>query len=258
MKDQLDIEKFLTSFFTQHGCTIEKKEPGLLDVQLTKQLDQAIMNRPFYWHYMTATGKKGEPMKLTYCYQKEKISKETEWIHFGTPNMNQIFNYLDLTSRYIQVFEQLKVQEKTALYPWLLVNLKLSFKGRHIREDVLSIGLNLINGQLIKNAMETFEKRRLDESIQPNCYTISPMIKVESGFRRIENYIERYLLKQNYRWVIDSSESLKEELLWLNHFYKDQQKRKNLKNEIIQTYKRLKPEVSYQVINGGLVYCSVK
>lgn len=254
MTSQFNAKEFLTRFFESNECEVTVLENGVIEVKLTEKIDRAIMNRPFYWHYVKATGQAGVPERLTFCTNHKQKAANSEWIDFGTPRMNDISRHLEQSSRFIQVFEQLDVLSQTALHPWLIINATITFKGKQVKEHLLSIGLNLITGLNIKNAMEELQGKNLAQSINPNCYTITPLIKVQSGFQRIEQFIERYFKQQNYSWVLDSLLLLKEELLLLKHFYENNEQQDNLIKEVIQLYARLRPEVKYEVINGGIFY----
>lgn len=254
MKSKFNVKKFITTYFEHNDCEVTILNKGEIEVKLTEEIDRAIMNRPFYWHYVKATGQDGDPERLRFSISKKDKKTNSESIDFGTPRMNDISRHLESSSRFIQVFEQLDVFSQAALHPWLIINATITYKGKQIKEDILSIGLNLITGLTIDHAMETLEAKQLAQSISPNCYTISPLIKLQSGFQRIERYIDHYFTQQNYSWVFDSLHLLKEELLLLKHFYDKKEDGTNLMNEVIQLYERLKPEVKFEVINGGLFY----
>jgi len=59
---QVEVHNFLERFFRAAECEIVENTPTYLTVDLTIEMDKAIMNRPFYWHYVeknrpeTATG----------------------------------------------------------------------------------------------------------------------------------------------------------------------------------------------------------
>src|SRR5699024_12157491 len=56
-------------------------------------------------------------------------------------------------------------------------------------------------------------------TIPDYCYTISPMIRLKSGFRRIESVVEDYIQNQTHTWAVESRNTLEEEMALLNHFY---------------------------------------
>src|SRR5690625_3946610 len=132
---KFNIDSFITTFFQQHDCDVNIMADGVFDIQLTEKIDRAIMNRPFYWHYVQATGRVGEPQRLRLRTNLDNDSDEGEWIHFGTPRMNDLCQFLEKTSRFIRVFEQINVQGQTPLHPWLIINGNISYKGKQIREE---------------------------------------------------------------------------------------------------------------------------
>lgn len=257
MKNEQNAIPFLTTFFTNHDCHVTSVNEEAIEVQLTEKIDRAIMNRPFYWHYIKGTGQKGQPQTLTFSTKRTDNAHQMEIIHFGTPRMNDICRYLESSSRFIRIFEQVQVSRQTLLHPWLNINIVISYKGRQLKEEVISLGLNLINGVIVEEMMEGLQSKQFDSFISPHCYTVTPIIKINSAFLRIEKYIDDHLKKKNYAWVKDSLLLLKEELLLLAHFYEDKHQKALLVQEIIELHKRLRPELSLQIINAGLMYLAI-
>ena len=124
-----NLHDFLQTYFLSHQCDIINSQDGMLTVQLNQQMDQALMNRPFYWHYVKSSGNIGEPAQLTFITNPDKRDQSGEWIHFGSPRLQQIFSHLNKTSKNIKLFQKVETNKNTALYPWLLINIKIfSFK----------------------------------------------------------------------------------------------------------------------------------
>lgn len=258
MTTSFQIDQFLYQFFTANDCNVYEYKNGIIDVQLTEKMDRAIMNRPFYWHYVKQTGRRGEPFRLKLVTDINQKVKNGEWIHIGTPRMNDICHYLEENSQFIQQFEQLKAEKQTMLQPWLVVNIMITFKGRQMRQEIKSIGLNLINGLFLEDAMEKLSKITLSSFITENCYTISPIITLQSGFQRIDQKLTSDLTQLDFQWVIESIIALKEELLLLHHFYDETTDQGEMKKEALEIIERLQPEIEFKVINGGLFYLAEK
>lgn len=256
MNNKFEIDSFLYQFFKASGCEVSKKEQGIIHVSLTEEIDQAIMNRPFYWHYIKKMGHKGEPYQLTFVTDINKQETNGEWIHIGTPRMNDIYRYMEQKCTYIKLYEQITTETQTMLQPWFIVNMIITFKGRQLKEEVISIGINLINGRFLENAMEKLESTSLSSFIGDNCYKISPLIKITSGFQRIKRRLYDTLQHFNYRWVIESIIALKKELLLLIHFYDETEHMEEMIKEALEIISRLQPEIHFQVINGGIFYLS--
>lgn len=247
----LSMEQFLTTFFKGHLCDVSL-DNNLLTVQLTKEMDLALMNRPFYWQYVEATGNLGQPMELH--FKLDPLIEKGEWIHFGSPRFQQICTHLKKTSKFTQLYELVNVNKNTMLQPWLLTNYCITYEGKQIKEELLSIGLNLINGTIIFDMMELLRKTNLQSVISNQCYTISPLIKLSSAYTRIEKIIQKHILDQDHQWAIESLQLLKEELDMIEHFFQDTDQKDELDKEKADTMSRLQPKIKYEVWNGGLLY----
>lgn len=255
-----DLNHFLSAFFTMKSCEILHNTDGILTIQLTEEMDKALMNRPFYWHYIRNTQEGGTPMQLTLITNPDRRDEKGEWIHFGSPRLQQIMNYLKMQEMHTKLFETVHADTNTPLYPWLLTNIKINYKGKQKKEEIFSIGLQLVNGTMLTNMMEKLEERKLSLTISDYCYQISPMIKLESGFSRIEKVIENYLTAQKHDWANLSIEAMQEEINMAEHFYtiKDIEHENALEKEISEIKERYEPEINIQVINGGMIYLATE
>lgn len=249
-----DLHVFLQEYFVAYQCEITNSKDGLLTVQLNEQMDRVLMNRPFYWHYIKSSGNIGEPAQLTFITNPDKRDQDGEWIHFGSPRLQQIFNHLKSTSKCIKLFQRIEINKNTALHPWLLINLKVSYEGKQNKDELFSIGLNLVNGTMKTKMMELLHEVPLSLMISDFCYPISPLIKVNSGYLRITSVIEEYLENQTHDWAKESSMTLSEEIQMVQHFYENNSNEEQLTKEINELEKRYAPSISYQVINGGMIY----
>lgn len=250
----IDLHDFLVTFFSSHQCELIQNQNGVLTVQLTEEMDKALMNRPFYWHYIKSTGHQGIPMKLTLITNPDLKEEEGEWIHFGSPRLQQIMNFLKDTSKYLKLFQKVNTHEHTPLYPWLLTNIKVSYQGKQKKDEMFSIGLNLVNGLMKVEMMNLLNKLQFQKSISDYCYPISQLIKLKSGFIRIEKVIDQYIYNQEHTWADEAVKTLEEEIQMLEHFYHTEDDQLQLDKEIEEIKNRYTPTISYEVINGGIIY----
>ncbi|MFU0791485.1 YqhG family protein [Virgibacillus proomii] len=248
------LNKFLISFFQANNCKILHNNDGIITIQLTEKMDKVLMNRPFYWHYIKKMGYPGDPMQLTLITNPHKRDEKGEWIHFGSPRLQQIIRYLQENEKYTKLFQQITPIVHTPLYPWLVTNIKISYKGKYKRDELFSIGLNLINGTMKSDMMQTLAQLPLNTTISDFCYTLSPMIKLKSGYKRIETVLDQYVENQDHGWAVDSLQALEEEAKLLEHFYKTDTEDEQMERELEEITKRYQPQITYQVVNGGLFY----
>lgn len=251
--DHTSVENFLIRFFKGNQCPIISQKHGEITVQLTEEMDKKLMNRPFYWQYIASTGKKGEPKKITFLTDP-KNTGDGEWIHFGSPLLDKMYASLEEMGKYIQLFEKIETTVNTMLHPWLLINVCIVYEGKQKKEELLSIGLNLIHGTMGTDMMEKLKKSDLSTNISDHCYTISPLIMPESGFLRIERYLDDYVRQVDQQWAGESIQLLQEEVLMIQHFYEKQEDKTEMEKELEETKKRLEPSITYEIVNGGIVY----
>ncbi|TMN20797.1 YqhG family protein [Lentibacillus cibarius] len=249
-----DLHHFLESYFSAHHCDILHNEGGMLTVQLTEEMDRALMNRPFYWHYIKKMGYPGDPKQLTLITDPEKRDGKHEWIHFGSPRLHQILNHLKDNEKYTKLFERIDTNQKTALFPWLITNIKISYQGKQKMDEMISIGLHLVNGSMKVNMMEELQDKSMQMSISDYCYTIAPIIKLPSGFKRIENVLEDYVQNQPHDWAESSLKTMEEEINLLRHFYKGEHDGSEIEKEVKEIKERYFPYIHFEVINGGIFY----
>lgn len=245
---------FLKDFFSVMDCKVTEEPVGMLKINLTEKMDKAFMNRPFYWQYMKSTGQIGKPMTWTLITNPNLREEKGEWIHFGTERWHQIQQFLSNLANFTLLFEQLNPTANTMLQPWLLLNCRIIYEGKQIKEEFFSFGINLIEGKMFGNMMEMLEKTSLAQTISDRCYTISPIIKIESGMKRIESFLDKHVEEQDHTWAVESYQLLEEELAMLHHFYLDAEDSSGKEDEARSLKNRLAPVITYEFMQGGLLY----
>ncbi|MCR2820377.1 YqhG family protein [Lederbergia panacisoli] len=261
---QKEIHQYLETFFSENDCLIEEAGLGHLTVQLTVDMDKELMNRPFYWTYLEKTGGIPNPMKITFITDQEKIPDHIkgEIIHFGAPRLHQIFKATKKISAYIRTYEvpsKANSNQQVPLHPWLMLNIKISYQCDRKMDLLKSIGLNLINGSLFENFYEQAEALQLQQTIPDYCFTISPIIRPESGIKRIENYLINEVTKEEHPWAKDAITRWNEDLQLLDHFYEDHsEKPETYEIEKKALRDQYEPIVNMEIINGGLYYLATQ
>lgn len=248
----LNVTDFTKCYFKAHHCRVTERKNNLLEITLTEEMDKKIMNRPFYWHYVHATNTKGVPKTLFLQSNASNEDPQIESIHFGSTRFQQIMDDITKEPHFIQTFEQVKTSTNKALYPWLFVNIKISYHGMQTKDEIFSLGLDLITGKMIVNMMEHLQQIKLNPVISSLCYSLTPVITYESGLKRIEHVLDIYLEEQQHTWAIDSMHALEEEVQLINLFYEEdtEEKRKELKT----VKDRYQPQITFHVLSGGIVH----
>lgn len=253
------VHNFLERYFLANDSRIIDNAPTYLTVQLSEKLDKLIMNRPFYWHYLEKTGGTPEPMTVTFITDQmnhqEKVKGEA--VHFGSPRLHQIFSTTRSLGGFIRLYEDVKTTERASipLHPWLCLNVKVSFQCDRKKDVILSLGLNLIHGQIVNQFYEKLCQKTLTPKIPNYCFTLSPLIKEKSGLGRIKRMILTYIENEDDAWAKEALERMENDLSLLERFYEEYDEKPESyeveKEAILEMYK---PEVYVSIINGGIFY----
>ncbi|MDF2558505.1 MAG: hypothetical protein K0R71_2333 [Bacillales bacterium] len=257
-----EIHDFLHDYFVLNQCEILEKSGQFLSVKLTVDLDKALMNRPFYWHYLEKTGGEANPSVLNFVtdwtseenkkYADPKKAKDIEKIHFGSTRLHQIFEANQKVSSHIRLYENCQ----NALFPWLCQNFIISYKCEKLKSVFLSVGLNLINGNII----EDFDSKVGDLDLKPKIadlsYTLHPFITLNSGLNRLENYVKEKLSTEDNGWAVEARYRLENEINLLNEFYEDDLNNEIYQKEVKDLNDLFTPKIDVRVLNGGLFYLS--
>ncbi|MCM3161717.1 YqhG family protein [Metabacillus litoralis] len=255
---QEQIHSYLESFFTANSCDIIEKGQGYMTVQLTIEMDKELMNRPFYWHYLEKTNGVPNPMKLTLITDQNRAPSDLkgEVMHFGAPRLHQIFRSTTNLGSYIRLFEQVKEPGgNIPLHPWIGVNIIVSYQCDMKKDQLYSIGLHLVSGTLVENFQEKLEKLALTPKIPDLCFTMTPLIKPQSGLKRIEQFIMQSIHEQDHSWADKARERWNEDLKLLDHFYEDMDEKPDCYEVEKEALRELyEPQINISVQNGGVFY----
>ncbi len=256
---QQEIHKFLERYFTANECEIIERHEAFMNVQLTVELDKQLMNRPFYWHYLEKTNGVPNPMQLTVITDQKRAPDDLKGdvVHFGAPRLHQIFESTRSLGGYIRLYQDVSVQTpgNVPLHPWLGLNVKVSYQCDKKKDLLLSLGLHLISGSIIENFQETMGSISLKAKIPDYCFTMSPLIKPQSGLNRIKQYITNIVEADDHEWADKARERWDEDLELLNHFYEGlDEMPESYETEKEALKQQYEPKVKVEIINGGLFY----
>lgn len=257
---QQDIHNFLETYFIANESPILENSNGYLHVQLSIDLDKLLMNRPFYWHYLEKIGGAPNPMQMTLITDLKTCSddKKGEQVHFGSPRLHQIFQSTEKLGSYIRLYEHVtkkQIPNSTALHPWLCLNTKISYQCDRKRDILISLGLNLITGEIKANFHSLVLTKSLTPKIPDFCFTLSPLITPKSGLIRLENVIRSIIAEDDHQWAEDAHDRWAKDLELLEAFYdgKDD-KPESYYLEIAALNDQYEPNITIAMINGGVFY----
>lgn len=259
---QQEIHTYLNKFFTTNDCTIEHDNGKSMTIQLTIEMDKLLMNRPFYWHYIEKIGAEPNPQKITLITDfNEQGKTKGELIHFGSPRLHQIFRVTKEQGGFIRLFENKSgsPNKNVPLYPWLCLNLKISYICDHRKDSLRSLGINLLNGMIIDGFHDQLFSKQLHlvAKMPDFAFTFTPIIKPQSGINRIKQLIENEIAEDDHTWADDAIKRWKEDEKLLDAFYEGEEElpeRYYIEKQALKN--QYEPRIEISIINGGLFYLS--
>lgn len=256
---QHQVHDFLERYFKANDSPIIEGDRSYLTVQLSIELDKLLMNRPFYWHYLEKTGAEPNPMKVTFITDQTKKPENVngEFVHFGAPRLRQLFSSTRELGDVIRLYENINAsgQKSIPLQPWLCMNVKVSFQCDRKKDVLLSLGLNLIHGQIVLNFFDKIRTKDLTPRIPDYCFTLSPLITVKSGLIRIQKMVQTYAENEDSSWAEDAITRWNEDLNLLESFYDEYEEKPDsyhLEKQALE--EQYKPNIHVSIINGGMFY----
>lgn len=257
--EQQDMHNYLERFFRINDCDILENDGKSLHIQLTEELDKRLMNRPFYWKYIKNTNMTPQPVTLRLLTEAPEEEQEGELLHFGSPRLHQIFRATKQLSSHIRLFEY--VQDGNGplipLEPWLGLNVKISYQCDHKKDRLVSLGLHLINGRIVDHFHNQMLSLDMTPKIPDYCFTLSPLIKPQSGLKRLETLIEDSVREEDHTWAEEAQQRWVDDLELLNQFYEnneDKPESYELEREALK--EQYEPVIQVQITGGGLFYLS--
>jgi hypothetical protein len=256
---QPQVHDFLERYFQANDSPIIENTSSYLKVQLSIELDKLLMNRPFYWHYLEKTGGEPNPMQVTFITDQTNVPDDLrgEQIHFGSPRLRQLFGSTRELGGFIRLYEDIQASGRKSipLQPWLCLNMKVSFQCDRKKDVLLSLGLNLIHGQIVQQFYNKLQEKELSPNIPDFCFKLSPLITVHSGLIRLQKMVQTYAENEDKTWAEEAVNRWETDLSLLEQFYEDyDEKPESYEVEKQALQEQYEPKIHVSIINGGMFY----
>jgi hypothetical protein len=275
------IREFAESYFRAFQSQFVENTPAYFSVELPKEVDKDLGNRPFYWTYAEKMGIEPNTLTLTFIFDRDNTPADLrgEDLSFGSRRLHQIFDSAKKHGRYVRLYEQsaqdriLSALSSSPLVPWLAVNYKLEFISDQKRDLLLPLGINLISGAIIVDFYEKISNMQLTPKLPDYCFTMKPIFGIDSACARLEQYVQARINEEDTAWATFASERLEEEKRLVESYYSEEYVRHSStkddgldmeehKEQIGQEkLKRLaelewqhQPRIEVDVLNTGLVF----
>lgn len=279
------VQQYVMRYLDITNCHIIEKSPAHVIVKLSPQADRELTNRPYYWGFVDRTGAEPETMKFCFIFDRSKLPPLPpdpppgpgmmgqrllkEDVPYGSRRLDQFFQAAKTGGSYVNLFEQPTSEQKTSssstpYEPWLGLNIKVEFACDMKREEIHSLGLSMVTGDIREQFCDEMLKRRMTPRLPANVHVIRASFTLTRARNAIEQYIERKLKTYDDSWAIEARERYHDEIARIDSYYEDLLKidDKEQKTAIQAQYANRSQELTWQyspriqvsVINCGLFH----
>lgn len=182
---------------------------------------------------------------LTYDLDPRRTQREiTGILNEGTRALPQFF------------FEQ----PTLSYHPELLVNFRVSFETDEKIEEIYSLGINLVNGEIDSNLQLELKGKKIHPT-PPKKNLEKRCIPYREGYESLLNHLKWQLQNHDSGWVKSAQNRWEEEVKYLEAFYRDNETLEEEKESeasfyrrLAEEYRKFRPVIKIHIINVGLLY----
>ncbi|GAB7386785.1 YqhG family protein [Bacillaceae bacterium] len=255
--NQTQIREFMETYFQAFDSVFLEKHPAYFTVKLPKEVDKDIGNRPFYWSYVEKLGMEPQPLVVTFVFDRERFPNHVraEEIRFGSARLHQIFASAKKHGRFVRLYEKQALPLQAPLMPWLSVNVKIEFICDRKRDVLLSVGIDLIRGEIVPDFYKKVRNLPLSPKIPELQYTLPPALALADAVERLERYVRSEIAKYDTAWAHEARERLQQEIALLEAYYGEHCDSAAEKEQRIQELRwQYEPRIEVRTTNVGLFF----
>ncbi|HEY8344170.1 MAG TPA: YqhG family protein [Bacillota bacterium] len=141
------------------------------------------------------------------------------------------------------------------IHPHLLANYRLSYRTDEIEEEIVSLGIDMVTGEITEDFLPTLPGPRLTPKI-PKGKIEKQSFPLEEAFERLSRRLSELVKEKDSSWIEESRKRYEEELCYLYAYYQDGEKvdTPEFRARADEIYKKYRPQVFIHLINVGLLY----
>lgn len=279
------VQQYVLRYLDTTNCHIIEKSPGHVIVKLSPQADRELTNRPYYWGYVDRTGVEPETMKFCFIFDRNKmpdlppdpppgpgmqaIRLLKEDVPYGSRRLDQFFQAAKAGGSYVHLFEQPTSEQKsttasTPYEPWLGLNVKIEFACDMKREEIHSLGISMITGEITEQFCDDMLTRKMTPRLPANVHVIRGAMTLSRAKNLLEQYVEKKIKSYDDAWAVEARDRLKDEIARVDSYYEDLLKTddEEQKVTIAEQYANRTQELTWQyepririsVINCGIFH----
>ena len=149
--------------------------------------------------------------------------------------------------------------QKPALFfhPNLLVNFKATFATDEKFDELHSLNINLVTGEIGSNLLQDLKGMKISPH-PPKRKPEKKKIPYNEGYSALENHLKWLLRNRDPQWTLSAKTRWEEEVKQLEEYYRDNpdapQDGSGFYRQVAETYRKFRPVIRLQIVNAGIFY----
>jgi hypothetical protein len=145
-------------------------------------------------------------------------------VTYGSRRLAQLFGVVRNKGRYVQMFEDVKAPRgapPAVCNTWLVVNYKVEFCCDMKRDELHSLGISLMTGEIVEECNESLFALTLTPRLPPNTLVQRPVWSINRAVVALEAWLEKEIRNYNHDWASEAKARLQDELTRVDAYYEE-------------------------------------
>ena len=143
-------------------------------------------------------------------------------VTYGSRRLEQLFGVVRQKGRYVQMYEDLKPSRNgppAVCQTWLVVNYKVEFCCDMKRDELHSLGISLMTGDVVEDFCEAVAGLTLKPRLPANTLVQRPVWSIPRAVAALEAHLEKEIRQYNHDWAVEAKARLEDELARVDAYY---------------------------------------
>lgn len=142
-------------------------------------------------------------------------------------------------------------------HPHLLINFKMSFETDERFDELSSLSIDLVNGEISTNLIQEIKSKKL--LIQPpKKNLVKRLISYRDAYEALLNHLKWKLQNHDSNWVKNAQARWEEEATYLESYYRgnydEELDQQSFYRRMAESYRKYRPIIRIQIVNAAILY----
>ena len=148
-------------------------------------------------------------------------------------------------------------QPTLVYHPHLLVNFKTSFETDERFDELASLSIDLVNGEISTNIIQELKSKKILTQ-PPQKHLEKRQISYRDAYQALLNHLQWQLQNHDSTWVKAAQARWEEEVTYLESYYRgnldEELDQQSFYRRMAESYRKYRPIIRIQIVNTAILY----